>query len=130
MKDLCHFTPDVCPQTTPNGEVVSIFVDYHHPLLELGRALPWEQITDIMIRQWRLSGKNVDGGPGRSLDVSLYVPLVVLMIGKGFNSRQVEAYGSENVVARVFISRQDQVESPIRDHANIARVYAALSQEG
>jgi hypothetical protein len=34
------------------------------------------------------------------------------------------------VGARVFISRQDQVESPIRDHANIARVYAALSQEG
>ena len=57
MKDLFHSTPDVCPQTTPNGEVVSIFVDYHHPLLELGRALPWEQITDIMIREWRLSGK-------------------------------------------------------------------------
>jgi hypothetical protein len=130
MKDLFHSTPDVCPQTTPNGEVVSIFVDYHHPLLQLGRALPWEQIAEIMIREWRLSGKNVDGGPGRSLDVSLYVPLVVLMIVKGFNSRQMEAYVSENVVARVFLSRQNQVEAPIRDHANIARVYAALSQEG
>lgn len=130
MKDLIQCTPEVCPPTTPNGEVVSIFVDYDHPLLELGRALPWEQITEIMMREWRLSGKNVDGGPGRSLDVSLYVPLVVLMIVKGFNSRQMEAYVSENVVARVFINRQEQVAAPIRDHANIARVYAALSQEG
>lgn len=130
MKDLFHSTSDVRPQTTPNGEVVSIFVDYNHPLLQLARTLPWEQIAEIMIREWRLSGKNVDGGPGRSLDVSLYVPLVVLMMVKGFNSRQREAYVSENVVARVFIARQDQVAAPIRDHANIARVYAALSQEG
>ena len=130
MKDLFHSTSDVCPQTTPNGEVVSIFVDYNHPLLQLARTLPWEQIAEIMIREWRLSGKNVDGGPGRSLDVSLYVPLVVLMMVQGFNSRQMEAYVSENVVARVFIARQDQVAAPIRDHANIARVYAALSQEG
>jgi hypothetical protein len=130
MKDLCHSTPDVCPETTSNGELVSIFVDYEHPLLQLGRALPWEQITEVMIREWRLSGKNVDGGPGRFLDVSLYVPLVVLMLIKGFNSRQMEAYVSENVVARVFISRQGDPTPQIRDHANIARVYGALSQEG
>ena len=73
MKDRFHSTPDVCPPTTPNGEVVSIFVNYDHPLLQLGRALPWEQIAEVMIREWRLSGKNVDGGPGRPLDVSLYL---------------------------------------------------------
>ena len=103
MKDLPHSTPDVCPETTPQGEVVSIFVDYAHPLFELGRALPWEQITEVMGREWRFSGKNVDGGPGRSWDISLYVPFVVLMVVKGFNSRQMEAYVSENAVARVFI---------------------------
>jgi hypothetical protein len=130
MKDLFYSTPEVCPPTTPNGEVVSIFVDYDHPLLQLWQALPWEQLTEIMIREWRLSGKNVDGGPGRPLDVSLYVPLVVLMILKRFNSRQMEAYLAENVVARVFICRQEQVEAQIRDHANIDRVYRALSQEG
>jgi hypothetical protein len=65
MKDLFYSTPEVCPPTTPNGEVVSIFVDYDHPLLQLWQALPWEQLTEIMIREWRLSGKNVDGGTGR-----------------------------------------------------------------
>lgn len=130
MKDLSHSTPDVYPETTSPGEIVSVFVDYDHPLLRLGRALPWEQITEVMIREWRLSGKNVDGGPGRLLDVSLYVPLVVLMLVKRFNSRQMEAYVAENVVARVFISRQGDVTAQIRDHANIARVYTALSQEG
>ncbi len=130
MKDLSHSTPDVCPETTSHGEIVSVFVESDHPLLRLRRALPWEQITEVMIREWRLSGKNVDGGPGRSLDVSLYVPLVVLMLVKRFNSRQMEAYVAENVVARVFLSRQSDATAHIRDHANIARVYAALSQEG
>src|SRR5688500_16359582 len=56
--------------------------------------------------------------------------LVVLMILKRFNQRQMEAYLAENVVARVLIYRQEQVEAQIRDHANIARVYGAPSQEG
>lgn len=112
------------------GEIVSIYVDYDHPLLQLKRDLPWEQITEVMVREWRLSGKNVDGGPGRSLDVSLYVPLITLMLIMNFKSRRMEAYVSENVVARVFISRQGEVTPQIRDHANIARVYGALSQEG
>lgn len=74
MKEPHHSTPQVCPETSLNGELVSIFVPHDHPLLQLWQALPWEQITEIMIREWRLSGKNVDGGPGRPLDVSLYVP--------------------------------------------------------
>lgn len=130
MKALHHSTPQMCLDTTSNGELVSVFVPYDHPLLQLWDALPWEQITEIMMREWRLSGNNVDGGPGRPLDVSLYVPLVVLMILKRFNSRQMEAYLAENVVARVFICRQNQVAAQIRDHANIDRVYRALSQEG
>lgn len=130
MKEHAHSTSEVCPETTSNGEIVSIFVDYDHPLLGLGRALPWEQITEVMIREWRLSGKNVDGGPGRSLHISLYVPLITLMLIMNFTSRQMEAYVAENVVARVFISRQGNVTPHIRDHANIARVYGALSQEG
>lgn len=130
MKEPHHSTSQVRPNTTRNGALVSVFVPYDHPLLQLWEALPWEPITEIMMREWRLSGKNVDGGPGRPLDVSLYVPLVVLMILKRFNSRQLEAYLAENVVARVFICRQKQIEAQIRDHANIDRVYRALSQEG
>jgi hypothetical protein len=76
------------------------------------------------------NGKNVDGGPGLPWDVSLYVPLVVLMLIKGFDSRQMEAYLAENVVARVFIGRQRDAKAQIRDHSNIARAYAALGKEG
>jgi hypothetical protein len=63
-------------------------------------------------------------------DVSLYVPLVVLMLIKVFDSRQMEAYVAENVVARVFIGRGHDPQAQIRDHANIARAYAALGKEG
>jgi hypothetical protein len=56
--------------------------------------------------------------------------LVVLMLIKHFDSRQMEAYLAENVVARVFIGRHRDVQAQIRDHSNIARAYAALGQAG
>jgi hypothetical protein len=75
-------------------------------------------------------GKNTQGGPGLPWDVALYVPLVVLMVVKNLNSREMEAYLVENVVARVFIGRQDDPTPQIRDHSNIARAYTALGKDG
>ena len=73
-------------------------------------------------------GKNTDGRPGLPWDVALYVPLVVLMLVKHLNSREMEAYVAENVVARVFIGLQDAPSPQIRDHSNIARAYTALGK--
>lgn len=130
MKAQGHSTPGVCPETSANGETVSIYVDYHHPLLQLKRALPWAALVEVMSRHWRLAGKNTDGHPGLAWDVALYVPLVVLMLVKNLNSREMEAYLAENVVARVFIGRQADPSPQIRDHSNIARAYVALGQDG
>jgi hypothetical protein len=122
--------PEVCCEARATIHLVQIEVSPTHPLLLLKRALPWEAITEVMTRHWRQNGKNVDGGPGLPWDVSLYVPLVVLMLIKGFDSRQMEAYVAENVVARVFIGRHREAKAQIRDHSNIARAYAALGKEG
>jgi len=83
-----------------------------------------------MRRHWQRAGKNTDGRPGLPWDVALYVPLVVLMLVKNLNSRDMEAYLAENVVARVFIGRQDAPRAQIRDHSNIARAYVALGKDG
>jgi hypothetical protein len=112
------------------GEIVSIYVDHHHPLLQLKRALPWAALCEVMTRRWAAAGKNTDGRPGLPWNVSLYVPLVVLMCVKNLHAREMEAYMAENVVARVFIGRQDDPQPQIRDHSNIARAYAALGQDG
>ena len=130
MKEPSHCTPEVSPEATAQGETVSIYVDYNHPLLQLKRALPWEALFAVMTRHWRQAGKNTDGRPGLAWDVALYVPLVVLMLVKHLNARDMEAYLAENVVARVFIGRQDNRRPQIRDHSNIARAYAALGREG
>jgi hypothetical protein len=130
MKADFHCTPEACPETSLRVQLVQIEVSPAHPLLVLKRALPWEAITEVMTRHWRDNGKNVDGGPGLPWDVSLYAPLVVLMIIKSFDSRQMEAYLAENVVARVFIGRPHETEAQIRDHSNIARAYAALGKTG
>ena len=130
MKADCHCMPEACPEASPRVQLVQIEVSPAHPLLVLKRALPWEAITEAMTRHWREHGKNVDGGPGLPWDVSLYAPLVVLMLIKHFDSRQMEAYWAENVVARVFIGRHQDVHAPIRDHSNIARAYAALGKAG
>lgn len=119
-----------CAEASSNTHLVQIEVSRTHPLLVLKRALPWEAISEAMTRHWRAHGKNVDGGPGLPWDVSLYVPLVVLMLIKHFDSRQMEAYLAENVVARVFIGRQRDIQAQIRDHSNIARAYAALGKAG
>jgi hypothetical protein len=96
----------------------------------LKRVLPWDAITEAMTRHWRQHGKNVEGGRGLPWDVSLYVPLVVLMLIKVFDSRQMEDYLAENAVARVSIGRQHDAKAQIRDHSNIARAYAALGKAG
>jgi hypothetical protein len=130
MKEQDHCTLGLCPATTENGAIVSIAVNPTHPLLQLKRALPWEALCEVMTRHWRRAGKNTEGGPGLPWDVALYVPLVVLMVVKNLNSREMEAYLAENVVARVFIGRQDDPTPQIRDHSNIARAYTALGQDG
>src|SRR5215831_3966761 len=130
MKEQSRCTPEVSPEARAQGETVAIYVDYNHPLLQLKRALPWEALCEVMTRHWRQAGKNTDGRPGLSWDVALYVPLVVLMLVKNLNTRDMEAYVSENVVARVFIGRQHDPRSQIRDHSNIARAYAALGRDG
>jgi hypothetical protein len=122
--------PEACPEASSTAQLVQIEVSPTHPLLLLKRALPWEAITESMTRHWRAHGKNVDGGPGLPWDVSFYVPLVVLMLIKNFDSRQMEAYVAENVVARLFIGRYRDVKAQIRDHSNIARAYAALGKAG
>ena len=42
MKDRDHCTSGVCPETSKKGEIVQLYVDYDHPLLQLNRVLPWE----------------------------------------------------------------------------------------
>src|SRR6266496_5210307 len=130
MKEQSHCTPGASPGATEKGETVSIYVDHNHRLLQLKRALPWEALFEIMRRHWRQAGKNTDGRPGLPWDVSLYVPLVVLMLVKNLNARDMEAYLAENVVARVFIGRQADPAPQIRDHANLARASVALGKDG
>jgi hypothetical protein len=130
MKARSHSMPAAYPETSPSVHIVQVEVSCTHPLLLLKQALPWEAITEAMTRYWRQHGKNVDGGPGLPWDVSLYVPLVGLMLIKVFDSRQMEAYVAENVVARVFIGRHCDAQAQIRDHSNIARAYAALGKAG
>jgi hypothetical protein len=130
MKAVSHSMPKTCPDASATSQLVQIEVSSTHPLLLLKRALPWDAITEVMTRHWRQHGKNVDGGRGLPWDVSLYVPLVVLMLIKGLDSRQMEAYVAENVVARVFMGRPHDAQAQIRDHSNIARAYAALGKAG
>ena len=130
MKACTYSMPEACSETSSRVETVQVEVSAMHPLLLLKQALPWEAITETMTRHWREYGKNVDGGPGLPWDVSLYVPLLVLMLIQRFHPRQMEAYVAENGVARVFIGRHQETKAQIRDHSNIARAYVALGQAG
>ena len=58
----------------------------------------------------------------------MYVPLVVLMLVQHLNARDMESYLAENVVARVFIGRQDNPRPRVLDHFNVTRAYTALTR--
>jgi hypothetical protein len=130
MEEHGDCTSGVYPGASTKDEIVSIYVPYYHPLLQLKRALPWEALCEVMTRHWRQAGKNTDGRPGLAWDVTLYVPLVVLLLVQHLNARDMESYLAEPVVARIFIGRQDDPSPQIRDHANIARAYTALGKDG
>ena len=74
MKEQGDCTSGVCPGASVTGETVSIYVDHHHPLLQLKRALPWQALCEVMTRHWRQAGHNTDGRSGLPWDVALYVP--------------------------------------------------------
>jgi hypothetical protein len=101
MSEQRNSTSTATPSPLPNGQVVSIMVANDHPLLQLKRALNWEAIKAVMIKQWRKAGRNIDGGPGLPWPVEVYVPLLVLMSVKTLDSRQMEHHLEENVVARL-----------------------------
>jgi hypothetical protein len=91
MKARGHCTSGVCPDATAKGAMVSICVDAHHRLLQLKRALPWEALCERMRRHGQQAGKNTEGRPGLPWDLSLFVPVVVLMVARNLTARDMEA---------------------------------------
>lgn len=47
------------------GEIVSVYVDYDHPLLQLKRALPWEAIQEPVLSLSKGSWSEGGGPPGK-----------------------------------------------------------------
>ena len=83
-----------------------------------------------MVEYWKKAGKNVAGGSGLSFPVSFYVRLLVLMSVRSLNSREMEQYISESVVARVFLEVREPLRFQLKDHSSIARAQAGLGEEG
>jgi len=110
--------------------MVTIPVLWEHPLLVLKRNLDWPGILDVLVRYLRASGRNVDHGPGRPLELNLYMPIIVLMHLKNLNSRQMEEYLAENGPARAFIDWEDSIQLQVRDHSNLARIMDSLGEDG
>jgi hypothetical protein len=130
MQEHGHCTSGVGLGASANGATVSIYVDHHPPFLRLKRAVPWDALCEVMGRPGRRAGKTTAGRPGVSWDMALSVPLVVVMLVQHLHARAREAYRAEHGVARGFIGQQDDPRPQIRDHANSARAYAALGQDG
>jgi len=84
----------------------------------------------VMVEYWKKAGKNVAGGSGLSFPVSFYVRLLVLMSVRSLNSREMEQYISESVVARVFLEVREPLRFQLKDHSSIARAQAGLGEEG
>ncbi|MGH9846824.1 MAG: hypothetical protein ACREEM_49635 [Blastocatellia bacterium] len=130
MKEQGNSTAAAGAAPEAQGTLVSIFVPYDHPLLQLNRVLNWDGLKEVMVKYWREAGKNVAGGPGRPWPVSLYVPLLVLMRIRNLNDRGMERHLAYDAAARAFIGWTSDSTPWVRDHSNIARAVRALGVEG
>ena len=120
----------VCPGTSAHGVTVSLYVHCNHPLLQLKRALavgrPLRGHAASLAARWQKHR----WPPWLAVGCGLVRALGGVDAGEFLNAREMEAYVSENVVARVLIGRQAAPNPQIRDHSNIARAYAALGTGG
>ncbi len=130
MKGRQDSTQAKAATPSAGGAMVSIFVPDDHPMMLLKHKLDWDAIKATMIKHWRKAGKNVDCGPGLPWPSDFYSRLLVLMWVKTHDSRQMEEYIIESVVARCFLDLEQKQLRQIRDHASIARAEAALGAEG
>jgi len=130
MREQQDSTPERAAAPESCVKLVSIYVADDHRLLQLKRALDWAALREVMVKHWLKAGKNVAGGPGLPWPVELYVPLLVLLSVETLDSRQMERYVAENVVARLFLGLEGQLSPHVRDHSNIARAQAALGVAG
>lgn len=130
----------MCKRATNGGRQLSLLqyaamisvtmqVPKDHRLLVLKRNLNWIGIRELIVKHLRQAGCNVDGGPGRPLDVELYTPVLVLMVLLNKNSREMEEHLGESAVARIFIDRENDPRFQVRDHSNIARIMNALGEQ-
>ena len=117
------------PRRKAHGETVQVYVAHTHPLLQRKRALLWEALCEVMTSHWRRAGKNTDGRPGLPWAVALYVLLIVLMLVKDWRHAHGSVRGGKCRGTRVHRAPR-RAPPQIRDHANIARAYAAWGQEG
>ncbi len=109
---------------------VTLSVPENHPILQVHRALDWENIETHLAEHWRVAGKNVDRGPGRPFDLKFWTRVMVLMLLLKLDLRQVEWELKYNAVARLFITVQEPTDGLVRDHSNIDRTYRALGVDG
>jgi hypothetical protein len=106
-------------------------VPVNHPLLVLKSRLPWEELEVCLAEHWQKAGKNVTGGRGRPFDLSFYTrALVLMLVRKLGNVRELERELKENAVARLFVEVERPTESWVRDHSNLDRTWRALGAEG
>ena len=116
---------------TVNLRPVTIWVDPKNPLLQLKESLNWPSIHLLVKPHLRLAGCNVDGIlRGRTLQLGLYVPMIILMLVMRKNSRQMEETMSFHAVARDFLGLPETKKIQVGDHSTIARILDKLGADG
>lgn len=110
---------------------MTIEVPANHRLLVLKRELGWAALEAVLALHWRAAGKNLDGGRGRPFDLAFYTRAVVLMLLLRLTqSRQLERELKENAVARLFVEVEQPRQNLWRDHSNLDRTWRALGVAG
>jgi hypothetical protein len=110
---------------------VSVPVPPDDPLLMLKKNLDWIAILEVFTDAMRAAGRNVDGlCRGRRTDVKFWLPVVILSIVLGKNSRELEELLTDSAKARCFVGFQESKVMQPRDHSSVHRMFMSLAISG
>ena len=107
---------------------VLVDIDEKHPLIQLGQALPWRDLVELILPDLKKTSAGY-WWVGRKLKVRIHLGVYLLQQIFNKTDRQIEYDVKDNAAYQIFCGRRVVKEWHAPDHTKIEKFRSRLSQE-
>jgi IS5 family transposase len=120
---LSGITDKVCQQS------ITIEINEKHPLVRLANALPWEELTDLVMVDLKASTAKKKWWTGRPLRLRIHLGAYLLQQIFNKTDRQIEYDIKDNAAYQLFCGREIVKKWHCPDHTKIEEFRSRLTSE-